>query len=169
MPPTTATEPAPSAKSRQISTPAIEIDVRLPITPESRSAAMASAPTQVITVIQYVDGVTQVVRRVPLGGLENIASMKRSATGSIAEPSLPGGGTGVSGTLVNRLGMRPRVLRRGEFVRNRCHNVTGTGPDHADHHEPIDRPVHHEPLHIAGGLDRTAVDLDDDVARTEAC
>jgi hypothetical protein len=47
--------------------------------------------------------VTQVVRRVPLGGLENIASMKKSAAGITTDPMRPGGGTGASGTRVSAL------------------------------------------------------------------
>jgi hypothetical protein len=59
----------------------------------------------VASVIQYVDGVTQVVRNVPLGGLENIASMKKSATGRTAEARAPSGGAAASGTRVRALGM----------------------------------------------------------------
>ena len=55
---------------------------------------------------QYVEGVTQVVRSVPLAGLENMAIMKASATGMTAEPKPVGGGTGRSGTRVKALGMR---------------------------------------------------------------
>ena len=47
------------------------------------------------------------VRRVPLGGLENIAIMNASATGMNAEPKRPGGGTGESGTRVKALGIDP--------------------------------------------------------------
>ena len=68
---------------------------------------MTTEPRKVASVIQYVEGVTQVVRRVPLGGLENMAIMKASATGMTAEPKRPGGGTGASGTFVNRLGTCP--------------------------------------------------------------
>ena len=68
---------------------------------------MTTAPRKVASAIQYVEGVTQVVRRVPLGGLENMAIMKASATGITAEPKRPGAGTGPSGTRVNRLAIDP--------------------------------------------------------------
>jgi hypothetical protein len=147
-----------------MATPTIEIVVIGPITPDSSNAAITRAPMDVLIVIQYVEGVTQVVRKVPLLGLENIATMKRSATGSTAAPSGPGAGTGPSGTLVKMLAMRPRVLRCGEFVRDRGQNVTCAAADYANHHETLDRAVDHQALEVPRALDRTAVDLDDDVA-----
>ena len=95
------------ANRKQITTPTIEIVVMLPTSPESSNPAMITAPRNVASVIQYVDGVTQVVRSVPLGGLENMAIMKASATGITAEPKRPGGGTGESGTRVKALGIDP--------------------------------------------------------------
>jgi hypothetical protein len=77
------------------------------MTPDSSNPAMTTAPRKVARVIQYVEGVTHVVRRVPLGGLENIAIMKVSATGITAEPNRPGGGTGESGTRVKALDIDP--------------------------------------------------------------
>ena len=68
---------------------------------------MTTAPAHEVIDIQNVDGVTHVVRSVPLGGFENIASMNASATGSTTASRRPGGGTGASGTWVNRLGTRP--------------------------------------------------------------
>ena len=95
------------ANSMQIATPTSEIVVTLPMRPESSSPAMITAPRKVASVIQYVEGVTQVVRRVPLLGLENMAIMKASATGMTAEPKPLGGGTGESGTRVKTLGIDP--------------------------------------------------------------
>ena len=65
---------------------------------------MITAPRKVASVSQYVDGVTQVVRSVPLAGLENMAIMKASATGITAEPKPLAGGTGLSGTRVKAFG-----------------------------------------------------------------
>ena len=87
--------------------PTSEMLVIPPITPESSSPAITSAPTHVPIAIQKVDGVTQVVRKLPLAGLENMAIMKASATGSTAAARPSGGGTGVSGTRVKMLGTRP--------------------------------------------------------------
>ena len=84
----------------------IEMLVNRPITPDSRRMAITTAPTHETIDIQNVEGVTQLVRREPLAGLENIASMKASATGSTADSTGPGGGTAVSGTRVKRFGTR---------------------------------------------------------------
>src|ERR1700693_1396713 len=90
--------------------------------------------------------------------------MKRAAMGSTAAPTGPGAGTGASGTLVKRLAMRPRVLRCGELVRDRGQDVTRATANHANHHETLDRAVDHQALEIPRALDRTAVDLADDVS-----
>src|ERR1700686_3017452 len=146
----------------------MEMPVTGPLRPESSNPAMTAAPRKVASVSQYVDGLTHVVRRVPLGGFENMATMNASATGITAEPNRPGGGTGESGTRVKALGIDPRVLRGGELVRDRGHNVTGSVAQHPDHQEALDRTVDHQALQVARALDRPSVDLDDDVAGAEA-
>jgi hypothetical protein len=93
------------ANRRQITTPMIERLVTGPTRPESNKPAMITAPRKVASVSQYVEGVTQVVRRDPLAGLENIATMKASATGITAEPKPLAGGTGESGTRVKTFGI----------------------------------------------------------------
>src|ERR1700733_11643249 len=98
-----------------------------------------------------------------------MASMKKSATGSTADPSGPGGGTGASGTRVKRLGIRPRVLRGCELVRDRGDNVTFAATHDPDHHEALDRAVDHHPRPVAGPFDRAAVHLDDDAPGPQSC
>src|SRR5579872_1547186 len=54
-----------------------------------------------------------------------------------------------------------------QFVRNRCHDVCLAGAKDTDQQKTLDRAVHHEALDVAWSLHWAAVELDDDVARTQ--